>query len=293
MLKDDLRTPLFQLEGLLRLYAPRFGRDFERALERVKALEDRLGEVSLRRELAALAAEKTFPSAVIGGLRKDERKAMKKLEKLVAREWTPDTHRRDQVPALDFVIGRVLDADFGSDAKDVKFLHLAMAEAIENIEGTNWNLDDLQAGTHELRRSIRWLPIYFQALGGAVQLSEKQNPIAALKELLDTPAAHGPFIEMAGPEREKHPIVLSKSLLIANGGMIDRLGKIKDAGEHVEHLAHALRDAGLAGKKDAEDMARQYLGAGHDEGDVFAAARRDWQAFRAQGVLKELRRELV
>jgi len=132
MLKDDLRTPLFQLEGPLRLYKPRFGRDFEKALERVKALEDRLGEVLLRRELAALAAEKKFPSAVIGGLRKDERRAMTELEELVARDWTPNPHRRDQVPALDFVIGRVLDADFGSDEKDVKFLRLAMAEDREN-----------------------------------------------------------------------------------------------------------------------------------------------------------------
>src|SRR5205085_1751728 len=43
MLAQDLRTPLFQLEGYLRLYVPQMGEDFERGLKQVKALEDQLG----------------------------------------------------------------------------------------------------------------------------------------------------------------------------------------------------------------------------------------------------------
>lgn len=291
----ELRGLLFKLEAWLRLYRSSIGKPFEKSLETVKELEDQLGAVLLWGEMRHLVdGKKSTPAtAHLDGMVAKETKT---LDAIVEEDWTPDAAKRKKIPALDKLAGRILDADFGSDEDDTAWLRKRMTKHVDGILEEEWDFTDLQGGIHEIRRQLRWIPLYFQSLGGAVQLDDASNPVPALKALLKTADAKSPFIRMESPAREKDPIVVSKSLVIANSRLIDALGAVKDDGEHVTFLAEIMEKTKMAKGDDALALARKTLGGRYAkvpaDGDVSAEADRVWGEFEKQGVLKALRTEL-
>lgn len=291
----ELRALLFKLEAWLRLYTSSIGKPFEKSLETVKELEDQLGAALLWGEMRHLLDGKN-PTPATGHLDGMVAKERKTLDAIVKEDWTPDAAKRKQVPALDKLAGRILDADFGSDEEDTAWLRKRMTKHVDGILEEEWDFTDLQGGIHEIRRQLRWIPLYFQSLGGAVQLSDESNPVPGLKKLLKTADAKSPFIKMDAPAREANPIVVSKSLVIANSRLIDALGAIKDDGEHVTFLAEIMAKTKMAKGADALALARKTLGGRYAkvpaDGDVSGEADRVWSEFEKQGVLKALRAEL-
>jgi hypothetical protein len=261
MMSGGMRNQLFQLEALLRLYAPRFGKSAERALASVKALEDALGEWGLRQDLLKAVEGEPVPGEVLAVMRKDEIHARDAVVELARDEWTARPGNRGQVPALNKMVRKLVAEDWPSYGKDQRHLREAMAEHVDNTRLATLDLDGLQGGIHELRRQLRWIPLAMLSLGGAVQLSETRNPLPALEPLLRDKEALSPFARMPEASRERDTIEVSKSLYLANSKLIATLGAIKDRGETVEYLAQSCVEAGLAGNMHAaEIMARKVLG---------------------------------
>jgi len=292
MVENDLRTPLFRLEGLLRLYEPKFGHRFEKRLDKVKDLEDQLGAVGFARDALAVAEKAKLPAPALELLRDALSEQQQALEELVEKRWLPDPGKRGQVDEIDQLVGTLMDAEFGSHAADQKYLRSELASRMQKIVDTKYDFTELQLGVHELRRDLRWLPIYMHSLDGAVQLSEEKNPVPALKKLLATPEANGKFLQTGPADREPSQIVLSKSLLIAHCNQIAALGSFKDNGEYFHALTEALVESkAVKSHEKAEAMVAAALGK-NETSSFLEKSRESYEGYVKSGALPALVAEL-
>ncbi|MGQ0504273.1 MAG: hypothetical protein ACT4TC_03060 [Myxococcaceae bacterium] len=299
MVQKDLRRTVFLLEGLLKMYKPGFGDDVSKLRDDVKKLEDALGGVSLYRGvdgkgLIKTAQDKGMPVAVIRELETKYIAAMNDLTELVAEQWAPNGDE-GQSKRIGKLIEKVVDEDFGSYDDDRAYLSKEVAEHIAEIEGIDYDTNDLQgeAGLHELRRQLRWIPVMVEATGGLMQLSETQNPIPSLSSILDTELAKSKYVQLPPADREANPVSLSKSLYTANMQAVLELGKVKDIGEAVEHLGQAYVDSGVAATlADGEAQVKALLGEEYEMGRVHGAASKLYGELTANGLLPAMRAEL-
>ena len=292
MVDEDLRTPLFRLEGLLRLYEPKFGHRFEKRLEKVKGLEDQLGAVGFAKDALAQAEKAKLPAVTLDYLREKVGEQQKVLEELVEKKWLPDPDKRGQVEEIDQLVGTLMDAEFGTHAQDQKYLRKELASRMQDVADTKYDFTELQSGVHELRRNLRWLPIYMHSLDGAIQLSEEKNSVPALKKLLATPEAQSKFLVSGPIDREPSQIVLSKSLMVAHCNQIAALGTFKDNGEYFHELSEALVESkAVKSHEKAEAMVAAALGK--TETSTFLESARDsYAGFVKSGALPALVAEL-
>ncbi len=255
----DVRRIAFMLEGLYRIYLGCGGGSFEKGLGQVKRLEDGLGRVDYCRTMHAAAVDARLPVDALAWLAKQVKDAEKALGKQIAKRWRPDEDGR--IRGIAKLVKRLEAAPLDDVAADRTYVALAIANEMDRVGRGEYDLDELEAGVHELRRDVRWFPIYFTALDGFATLDETLNPIEAYEPLLRDPAASSKYAQLAASPAEPDPIRLSRSLYIANTKWIAELGDLKDRGQMIEGLAHALRESGTVRKRSkARDRALDALG---------------------------------
>jgi len=136
-----------------------------------------------------------------------------------------------------------------------------MVRRLEKIATTPFDMHNLQGGLHELRRNLRWFPIYTESLNGLVQLDPTKNPVKAYEPLLNVTLATSKYVDLPDDSREAGAIRISKSLYVALMQLTLDLGGLKDAGEPVEALAHAFLALNKAKTlPEAEKMAEKLTG---------------------------------
>lgn len=245
-MRIDVRRYFFMLEGICRLYRERYGDDAKRVWRRVKKMEDALGRVDYTRAMHAAAKRFKAPKKARTFLREARDKAERKLRKQLRAEWCPDS--KGSIPG----VARLVEASgafpWDDPATDRRYLSGQIAAELEAIEHDDLDMEELEEGVHELRRSIRWFPIYLFALSGFASLDESLNPIPEYEPLLRSDAAKSKYAALAANPRETSPIQVSRSLFIANSVYVGELGDLKDDGQTIEGLAFALRKSGVKKK---------------------------------------------
>lgn len=260
----DVRRIAFMLEGLYRVYVGCDGGRFDKGLSQVKRLEDTLGRVDYCRAMHAAAVEARLPVDAIAWLAQRVKGAEKALGKRIAKRWRPDADGR--IRGVAKLVERLEAAPLDDEAADRTYLALTIADEMDRVGRRQYDLDELEAGVHEFRRDIRWFPIYFTALDGFAALDDTLNPIEAYESLLKDPAAESPYARLAASPDEPDPVRLSRSLYVANTKWIAELGDLKDRGQTIEGLAHALRESGTVRKRSkATDRALEALGLSHND----------------------------
>ncbi|MCC7107887.1 MAG: hypothetical protein IT382_01240 [Deltaproteobacteria bacterium] len=259
VMNGDLRRHVFLLEGIAKLYGNESKKAGEAHLS-AKKLEDTLGALSMHRTNLAYARHVNAPPDVLAFMEKAEQTARGDLEKLLKDEWMP--RKKDgQIPALRDLVKGWGDAKWKSYTEDKKYVRGEMVRRLEKIATTPFDMHNLQGGLHELRRNLRWFPIYTESLNGLVQLDPTKNPVKAYEPMLNVTLATSKYVDLPDDSREAGAIRISKSLYVALMQLTLDLGGLKDAGEPVEALAHAF----LALKKaktlpEAEKMAEKLTG---------------------------------
>lgn len=264
----DLRRHVFLLEGIGKLY----GRSFDEAVEvqtAAKELEDTLGLVSACRTNLAYARQVSAPVDVLRVLEKAERDATKNLQDLLADKWMPD--EKGRIPAVKNLLKGWGRADWDDYAEDKKFVRKELVRRLEKLAETPYDMNNLQEGIHELRRQLRWFPIYAESVNGLVQLDAQKNPVAAYEPMLHQALATSKYLQLPDDSREVDAIRVSRSLYTALMQLTLDLGGLKDAGEPLEALWHAWMDCGRA--KNLEEARVQV--ATHLGGDKGARLERD------------------
>ena len=164
VMNGDLRRYVFLLEGIAKLYANEY-KDAKGVYESAKLLEDTLGDLSATRSNLAYARHVNAPPDVLAHMEKLEQTARADLEGLLRDQWMP--RKKDgEIPALRELVKSWGGARWEGYVDDKKYVRSELVRRLEKVADTKYDMHDLQGGLHELRRNLRWFPIYTESVNG-------------------------------------------------------------------------------------------------------------------------------
>jgi hypothetical protein len=251
--RNNARTPLFMLEGLARLYSMIHNRKRFRRLEMYfKLVEDALGAIDYYDGFAKeFAVDKTAPA---GAAEAVEAKALEKaalLNGLLKKNgWTGKNANR-----IAKIRGRLHGADWLRDKAEVEAIESVYEATIRKINAFAGKYEagftELETQVHELRRKLRWLSIYPQALQGCIQLEPDSSKNKGLAKYLTQEIVNSPFNKMPEAGDNRYLLMFSKEHFLALSWMIAELGTLKDQGLRQV----VLNEIGIKSKNDRTEKA--------------------------------------
>lgn len=264
-LKDDVRTRLFHMEALLRLYRERKhqGEAAAEILLRIKELEDAIGDYGEAYENVQFAEMARAPENVLENLRRTLSDGEAPFLKfLTQKEWL-HPHKKG---AIDKLEKEIRDYPLKSEKEDLDFLLKTMAEyqsrLHDKIESRAHDLTKPEKGVHELRRNLRWFLIDIAALRGRIDLYPGACPNAELAEdTKDKRLTESEFAKIEGPEKGRSSCRISSCLFFALSRAVRDLGWIKDILLAQEFLNKALLATGT--KKSASEKLAMEIAIRH------------------------------
>ncbi len=260
--KNDLRTPFFQLEGLSRIYAfvsPQ-RKKFARLRDKFKKLEDLLGEVDHYAVLAReFEHEQKIPHEIKQYFFDKEKESLRLLNRVLKTKKWINGKQIDKIEAF------LKEAKWGKEKEQTKQLENLYQYEIEKItqfiNDSSDGFTDIEEGIHELRRKLRWLSIYAQAVQGGVELTAEKSDTSHLKKYLTIEIINSPFNQLPVSNDEKvKPLRLSKNNFLALSWMIRRLGELKDEGLNLLALVEAIQSIHQLNEEQAMKTAHEYVG---------------------------------
>jgi hypothetical protein len=241
---NNARTPLFMLEGLSKVYAGLHDcKKFKKPEEQFKVLEDLLGAVDYADcFVKEFVADPFMPSTVRMYLEEQRDKKLADLNTtLIKKQWINHDPLRTKK-----IRKKLKKMDWESSRKEVDKLELFYKDAIKGVKdfykSTGDQFTDLEKQVHEIRRKLRWLSIYPQALQGNVQLAENKEEDDHTTDKYMTPEiVNSPFNKMPNAGTNEFFLLLEKSSFLALSWMIAELGKLKDRGLKIMATAEAVQ----------------------------------------------------
>lgn len=243
LLKNNGRTPFFMLEALAKLYeAFHHKKIFKKLRENhFKIIEDGLGQLDYYDfYISEFENIITVPRTAITYIKDQFQKKSTELNELLLKKgWIGEHNNRIAK------IHKKLDAvDWKKEKKEVKFLlnyyDDEIKEIIDFYKKSDSPFTQLEEQVHELRRKLRWLSIYPQALLGCVQYTRSGHPPENLNKYFTEEIIHSPYNVFPEAGENRHFLLLEKNNFLALSWMINELGKEKDKGLGLYLLAEAL-----------------------------------------------------
>ena len=260
--KNDFRTPLFMLEGLSKLYSQIHDKNkFTKLREKFKLLEDSLGAIDYYDNMAKdISANKKIPATAITYLQAQTREKIQSFNETLAEGgWLSQGERIKKIQK------KLAEADWLKEEDDVEAIYEFYGRAIykitEFVEADAGNFNNIETGVHELRRKLRWLSIYPQALRGCIQLSENKPVPKHLIKYLTKEITGSTFNKMPDAEDASYFLLLEQNHFYTLSWMIAELGKIKDSGLRVVAVKEALQQTTDMADEEAYRKTYQLLGA--------------------------------
>jgi hypothetical protein len=260
--KNDARTPLFMLEGLAKLYiSVNNPKKFTKLKAQFKLLEDTLGAIDYYDNIAKdISVNKKIPATITSYLQAQTREKIQSLnEILVEKEWLSARGIR-----IKKIQKKLAKADWLDEEPEINAINEFYGNSIyaisEFIQNDKLHFSNIEADVHELRRKLRWLSIYPQALRGSIQLSTNKRMPKHLAKYLTKEITSSPYNKMPDAGDATYFLLLEQNYFYALSWMIDALGKIKDKGLHVVAVKEALQQTTELTDADALKKAYQLLG---------------------------------
>lgn len=262
LFEHDMRTPVFMLEALSRLYANwRNKKTFIQFKDTFKSLEDMLGAIDYYTAFAKeFSTNDKIPASVKTIIEKKKEKQIQILNKALKEDNWLEGKRLKKIKA------KLKEADWLNEAEETQLLKPFYQKEIQKIEKfaqeAHFVFENIETGVHELRRRLRWLSIYPQALQGAIKL-EKTSPVAKhLEKYLMPEVISSPFNKFPISAMQSHFLILEESHFYALSWLISKLGKIKDNGLRIKIIQEALKEATLL--NDESSLGTTYKILGND-----------------------------
>jgi hypothetical protein len=250
------------LEGLSKLYAGMHNKKkFSKIKEQVKLLEDTIGAIDYYDAFAKqFVATKSIPATVTSYLQAQAREKTQSLNEILAeKEWLGEKSKR-----LNKISKKLKEADW-LDAKDEikamkKFYEKSIAEIIAFATAENFHFDNVETDVHELRRKLRWLSIYPQALQGCIQLVKTKPEAKHLAKYLTKEIVSSPYNKLPDANSNTCFLLLDKNRFLSLSWAIAELGKLKDSGLAIVAVKEALEQTSGLHEKEAATKACKLTG---------------------------------
>jgi hypothetical protein len=286
--ENNARTSAFYLQAICRLFAEAHNnKKLSKLKEHFKNIEDGIGQIDFYHVFARdFADNKKVPSTVVKGLHQKAKAAAAQLNQLLSDDgWLGKAPKRikkidKRVAAIDW-----LDGQAATD-----YLKTYYQKKIGKLgEEMDKPFTDVELGVHELRRDIRWLSIYPNALPGMILLKPTKQPPAAFKKYLTKAVLQSPYNQLKAVKGVKTLLQLNQASFFGLSWLIAALGKLKDEGLKMFALQHALEAFDKTPSTKSLAAAQKMMGAQQPKAtDVLATASKLVQQFRKDKVLDQL-----
>jgi hypothetical protein len=246
----DMRTPLFMLEALSRIYKQVHAHKKIKKINGVfKDLEDFLGQIDYYDGFyKEFVANKQIPELVTLYVKKRADKKIKKFNKHLEKEKWIGRHKK----RLKKIYQKLDSIEWFDEKNDTVAVLEVYQNDIEKIikkyKNREKEFTDIEKDVHELRRELRWLSIYPQALLGLMELKADGEPPEFLKKYLTPEIINSPYNRMPDGSGLENHIILNRNYYYGLSWMIAELGKLKDSGLRIELLEKSIEKVYKAGK---------------------------------------------
>jgi hypothetical protein len=157
------------------------------------------------------------------------------------------------------------EADWLKPEDEVESICNFYKKSVDSIQRfaaeTGYRFDNVEEDVHELRRKLRWLSIYPQALQGAVQYAPETISAGHLGKYLTDGIINSPFNRLPAAGINTYFLLLNKSYFLSLSWMIAELGKLKDEGLLLTGLSEAIEKGAVSGNVGPLDKARAMMGS--------------------------------
>lgn len=247
--KNDVRTVLFMLEALTRLHDKSFNKkNFNKWNKRFKKLEDIFGKIdeyiSIENDLRT---NKRVSKEALKYFKVNSDNYIQKCnQRLIEKNWL-----NNKLLLFDEKLN-----DFDCTGEHLLKLKNSILNEIDTIirfvEKNDCCFTKLEEEVHELRRKLRWLSIYAQALNGLIQLSKLTKKSKFSNNYFTKEVLNSPFNKL--PAKPKNAVIIEfdKNSFFALSWLINELGILKDSGLKI----HVLKNALYVSEKITEEQAQ-------------------------------------
>lgn len=239
LFKNNARTPLFMLEALTRIHSKAFDEKlFDKWNKRFKKLEDVFGEIEQYTTLEnQLKINKKVTKEFLKYFTVNSNNFLLKCnQRLQEKNWF-----EDKLKSFDYKLSE-FDVEYNQEYLDeLKFSIMDEIEAILDFsKKQNYHFTKMEEQVHELRRKLRWLSIYAQALNGLIQLKKTDKKTKFQIHYLTKEVIKLPFNKL--PARPKNTALLEfdSDSFFAVSWLINELGKLKDSAIKIQKLSEAI-----------------------------------------------------
>jgi hypothetical protein len=261
--QNNARTPVFMLEGLAKLYAGIHNKKkFTKLKEQFKLLEDAIGAIDYYDSYAKeFISNKKMPAAITSYIQAQSREKIQSLnEMLKEKEWLGTDNT-----IIEKTRKKLSKAEWKNEKDDTNSIHqyyiTAINKILEYLNQKDFHFVHMEDDVHELRRKIRWLSIYPQALRGVIQLSKaKKTTPKYLTKYLTKEITGSKYNIMPDAGDQKYFLLFDQNRFYALSWMIAELGNLKDGGLKVEAIKEAIMQTSKQNEKTA--LAKAYKLAG-------------------------------
>jgi hypothetical protein len=291
LFNNNARTVLFMLEGLAKLYAGMHNeKKFSKIKAKLKLLEDALGAVDYYDGFAKdFLKDDRMPAALCVFLEEKRDEHLGRLNKLLLKKkWI-----NHEPGATKKIRKKLIKADWKKPEKEIELIKEFYEESIKDINSfylnTGDHFTDVEIQMHELRRKLRWLSIYPQALQGCIQLADTNIEDPATTKYLTPEIVNSSFNVMPASGNNVSSLMLEKKYFLSLSWMIAELGKLKDSGLRIFATTEAVQ--GTEFVVDNIALHRAYeLNNMSDEGitKIMKHAHGIYAAFFAENILDKL-----
>jgi hypothetical protein len=289
--QQNVRTPLFMLEALTRLYRSMHNKKlFEKLNERFKLFEDLLGSIDYYDGFSKeFSAKENIPATLKDFIKKQMESKLADLNQVLADgSWTGHDNKR-----MKKITSKLAKADWPNAKDDAdgvrKYYSKSIDKVVTNVKASKISFHDVEKDVHELRRELRWLSIYPQALLGLIQMKPTVDSPAYLQKYLTPEIINSPFNKMPAPNDLKDIIFVSANYFYALSWLIAELGKLKDNGLRIVILKEALQSTDKLTDEEAEKKAFALCVEGQmSTGDILKRAKEISEEFFTEKIPEQI-----
>lgn len=237
--KNGVRTTLFMLEALTRLHKTAFDEKlFEKWNKRFKKLEDVFGQIDEYEALeTAFKANKKVSKEILKYYSVHKENYLETCNRrLVGKNWL-----NEKVLAFDQKLSKF---EMAFDKHYISELRLAMVNEIDQILyftlKSDYHFTKIEEQVHEIRRKLRWLSIYAQALQGLIQLKKSGKRKKYAIHYFTKDILNSPYNKIMARPKNTAIIEFDSDSFFALSWIINELGKQKDILLNLYQLRDAI-----------------------------------------------------
>jgi hypothetical protein len=237
--KNDARTILFMLEALTRLHNKAFDEKlFTKWNKRFKKLEDLFGEMDHFLTLEAeFKSNKKITKEALKYFSVNASNVMEKCnQRLHEKDWFNGKLNSFDNKLSEFKVE--YNDEYLGELKNI--MHSEIYSILNLCSKSNFKFTKIEEEVHELRRKLRWLSIYAQALRGLIQLKKSTKKSKYELNYFTKEVLNSPYNKLPSKPKNTSMIEFDADSFLALSWLIIELGGLKDEGLKVQKLADAI-----------------------------------------------------